>query len=280
MCFYLTHLWAPRVGYPLGRCAREACAQAAVLVPQAWLLTLPGTPHPSCSGFSHSRMSGCRDPPFSAGLGAPSSNCTMDPGAPVFLVLIDWGGEREDSAFPCGTQAGVTPSTLCSRTACSREQLSLAGLPRIPSHPLLSLCCRSKNWNPYKDSPASNSGQERPGDLFPESPLTRTQKNKVTQSDMGLSGLWKCITTTVVGQGPCGWTSPVASSLKGSFLTLWEASTHTSSFPCLHVSVIWVWALIWPFCIFVKLAGSGNVTKSLWGARKEEKRLPPVSPED
>ncbi|XP_026942030.1 protein transport protein Sec16B isoform X1 [Sagmatias obliquidens] len=37
---------------------------------------------------------------------------------------------------------------------------------------------QSKRWNPYKDSPASNSGQERPGDLFVESPLTGAQKNK------------------------------------------------------------------------------------------------------
>lgn len=43
--------------------------------------------------------------------------------------------------------------------------------------------CQSKNWNPYKDSPASNSGQERPGELFPESLLTRTQKNKPTLTD-------------------------------------------------------------------------------------------------
>uniref|UniRef100_A0A8B9WRI5 Protein transport protein sec16 n=1 Tax=Bos mutus grunniens TaxID=30521 RepID=A0A8B9WRI5_BOSMU len=37
---------------------------------------------------------------------------------------------------------------------------------------------RSKSRNPYKDSPASNSGQERPEDLFMESPLTGAQKNK------------------------------------------------------------------------------------------------------
>ncbi|KAI4563470.1 hypothetical protein MJT46_019826, partial [Ovis ammon polii x Ovis aries] len=37
---------------------------------------------------------------------------------------------------------------------------------------------QSKSRNPYKDSPASNSGQERPGDLFMESPLTGAQKNK------------------------------------------------------------------------------------------------------
>nr|XP_033710615.1 protein transport protein Sec16B isoform X7 [Tursiops truncatus] len=37
---------------------------------------------------------------------------------------------------------------------------------------------QSKHWNPYKDSPASNSGQERPGDLSVESPLTGAQKNK------------------------------------------------------------------------------------------------------
>ncbi|XP_057585523.1 protein transport protein Sec16B isoform X2 [Hippopotamus amphibius kiboko] len=37
---------------------------------------------------------------------------------------------------------------------------------------------QSKSRNPYKDSPVSNSGQERPGDLFPESPLTGAQKNK------------------------------------------------------------------------------------------------------
>ncbi|XP_004425062.1 PREDICTED: protein transport protein Sec16B [Ceratotherium simum simum] len=32
--------------------------------------------------------------------------------------------------------------------------------------------------NPYEDSPASNSGRERPGDLFPESPRAGAQKNK------------------------------------------------------------------------------------------------------
>ncbi|KAF4018602.1 hypothetical protein G4228_010064 [Cervus hanglu yarkandensis] len=37
---------------------------------------------------------------------------------------------------------------------------------------------QSKSRNPYKDSPASNSGQERPGDLFTESPLTGAEKNK------------------------------------------------------------------------------------------------------
>ncbi|CAI9179716.1 unnamed protein product [Rangifer tarandus platyrhynchus] len=37
---------------------------------------------------------------------------------------------------------------------------------------------QSKSRNPYKDSPASNSGQERPGDLFMESPLTGAEKNK------------------------------------------------------------------------------------------------------
>ncbi|KAB0397378.1 hypothetical protein E2I00_019657, partial [Balaenoptera physalus] len=37
---------------------------------------------------------------------------------------------------------------------------------------------QSQRWNPYKDNPASNSGQERPGDLLLESPLTGAQKNK------------------------------------------------------------------------------------------------------
>ncbi|XP_023387038.1 protein transport protein Sec16B [Pteropus vampyrus] len=37
---------------------------------------------------------------------------------------------------------------------------------------------RSQNENPYKDSLASNSGQERPGDLLPESLLTGAQRNK------------------------------------------------------------------------------------------------------
>ncbi|KAL2771257.1 protein transport protein Sec16B [Daubentonia madagascariensis] len=36
--------------------------------------------------------------------------------------------------------------------------------------------CNSQN--PYNDSPASNSGQERPGELFPESLITGAQKNK------------------------------------------------------------------------------------------------------
>lgn len=39
---------------------------------------------------------------------------------------------------------------------------------------------QSKSRNPYKDSPASNSGQERPEDLFMESPLTGAQKNKLS----------------------------------------------------------------------------------------------------
>uniref|UniRef100_A0A8C4PRK4 Protein transport protein sec16 n=1 Tax=Equus asinus asinus TaxID=83772 RepID=A0A8C4PRK4_EQUAS len=42
---------------------------------------------------------------------------------------------------------------------------------------------RSQSRNPYKDSPASNSGQERPGDLLPESLLTGAQKNKSSLTD-------------------------------------------------------------------------------------------------
>uniref|UniRef100_G1P8H3 Protein transport protein sec16 n=1 Tax=Myotis lucifugus TaxID=59463 RepID=G1P8H3_MYOLU len=37
---------------------------------------------------------------------------------------------------------------------------------------------QSQSGNPYRDSPASNSGQEWPGDLLPESVLTGAQKNK------------------------------------------------------------------------------------------------------
>ncbi|XP_058130762.1 protein transport protein Sec16B isoform X2 [Dasypus novemcinctus] len=37
---------------------------------------------------------------------------------------------------------------------------------------------QSKSQNPYKDSPVPNSGQERPGELFPESLLPGAQKNK------------------------------------------------------------------------------------------------------
>ncbi|XP_053519670.1 protein transport protein Sec16B isoform X2 [Artibeus jamaicensis] len=37
---------------------------------------------------------------------------------------------------------------------------------------------QSQSGNLYKDSPAPNSGQERPGDFFPESLLTGAQKNK------------------------------------------------------------------------------------------------------
>nr|KAF6316555.1 SEC16-like protein B, endoplasmic reticulum export factor [Pipistrellus kuhlii] len=37
---------------------------------------------------------------------------------------------------------------------------------------------QSQSGNPYRDSPASNSGQEWPGDLLPESLLTGAQKNK------------------------------------------------------------------------------------------------------
>lgn len=68
------------------------------------------------------------------------------------------------------------PATAQAR---SREQLTLACLPRTLAHPLPSFCCRSKTRTPHKDSPAANTGQERPGDLFPESLLTGTQKNKV-----------------------------------------------------------------------------------------------------
>ncbi|XP_062961984.1 protein transport protein Sec16B [Cynocephalus volans] len=39
---------------------------------------------------------------------------------------------------------------------------------------------QSNSQNPYKDSPASNSGQERPRELFPESLLIRAQKNKLS----------------------------------------------------------------------------------------------------
>ncbi|XP_001498372.3 protein transport protein Sec16B isoform X1 [Equus caballus] len=42
---------------------------------------------------------------------------------------------------------------------------------------------QSQSRNPYKDSPASNSGQERPGDLLPESLLTGAQKNKLSPTD-------------------------------------------------------------------------------------------------
>ncbi|ELK37157.1 Protein transport protein Sec16B [Myotis davidii] len=37
---------------------------------------------------------------------------------------------------------------------------------------------QSQSGNPYRDSPASNSGQEWPGDLLPESVLSGAQKNK------------------------------------------------------------------------------------------------------
>ncbi|XP_054443697.1 protein transport protein Sec16B [Pteronotus mesoamericanus] len=55
---------------------------------------------------------------------------------------------------------------------------------------------QSQSGNAYKDSPASNSGQERPGNLFPESLLTGAQMNKpplsnesnlVQQQESGLS---------------------------------------------------------------------------------------------
>ncbi|XP_006887777.1 PREDICTED: protein transport protein Sec16B-like [Elephantulus edwardii] len=37
---------------------------------------------------------------------------------------------------------------------------------------------QSKSWNPYRDSPGSNYGQERPGEVFPDSLLPGAQKNK------------------------------------------------------------------------------------------------------
>nr|XP_035931717.1 protein transport protein Sec16B-like isoform X5 [Halichoerus grypus] len=42
---------------------------------------------------------------------------------------------------------------------------------------------RSKSQNPYKDSAASNTGQDRPEDLVPESLLPGTQKNKPPLAD-------------------------------------------------------------------------------------------------
>ncbi|XP_015996723.2 protein transport protein Sec16B isoform X3 [Rousettus aegyptiacus] len=42
---------------------------------------------------------------------------------------------------------------------------------------------RSQSGNPYKDSPASNSGQARPGDLLPESLLTGAQRTKPAPTD-------------------------------------------------------------------------------------------------
>ncbi|XP_037362315.1 protein transport protein Sec16B [Talpa occidentalis] len=54
---------------------------------------------------------------------------------------------------------------------------------------------QSKSRNPYKDSPASHSGQEKPGDLFPENLKTGAQKklsmtresNLLQQQESGLS---------------------------------------------------------------------------------------------
>ncbi|MBZ3887469.1 Protein transport protein Sec16B [Sciurus carolinensis] len=55
---------------------------------------------------------------------------------------------------------------------------------------------QSTSWTPYNDSPASSSGQERPGELFSESQLTGARKNKpswtsksnlVQQHESGLS---------------------------------------------------------------------------------------------
>uniref|UniRef100_A0A8D1LYU6 Protein transport protein sec16 n=1 Tax=Sus scrofa TaxID=9823 RepID=A0A8D1LYU6_PIG len=50
---------------------------------------------------------------------------------------------------------------------------------------------QSKSQNPYKDSPASNSGQEEPGDLLPESLLTEPslteESNLLRQHESGLS---------------------------------------------------------------------------------------------
>ncbi|KAF0881000.1 SC16B protein, partial [Crocuta crocuta] len=71
----------------------------------------------------------------------------------------------------------LTLPTLCSGSLQRRAAHS-GWLAQDTPHLLPSFCCRSKSRNPYKDSPASNTGQERPGDLFPQSLLTETQKNK------------------------------------------------------------------------------------------------------
>ncbi|KAM6217275.1 protein transport protein Sec16B [Rhynchocyon petersi] len=45
---------------------------------------------------------------------------------------------------------------------------------------------QSKSWNSYRDSPASNSGQERPGEVFPDSLLPGTQKSKLPLTESNL----------------------------------------------------------------------------------------------
>lgn len=63
----------------------------------------------------------------------------------------------------------------------AESSLALWACPGPPlTYLCLSFCCRSQSGNPYKDSPASNSGQARPGDLLPESLLTGAQRTKVT----------------------------------------------------------------------------------------------------
>ena len=156
--------------------------------------------------------------------------------------------------FPVARGSTWHLPTLCSRTASSTEQLSLAGLPWTPSHMLLSFCYRSKSQNPYKDSPASNSGQERPGDLFMESPLTGAEKNKVTWSDTGLVVCDRASPLTssaVAGQGPGGGGPWCQQSKRYVSSPLGRASMPTSSFPCFLFQSSGSGDLIEPFCIFL-----------------------------
>lgn len=118
---------------------------------------------------------------------AGCSNQSLSPRSGSFLVNV------------CGTQRCHLSSTLRQERErkcfllehskwpdrCPHLALSLPPAERIsallacpgPVSTLLSFRCRFTSKNPYRDSPASVSGQEQPGEFFPES---EAQKQKVT----------------------------------------------------------------------------------------------------
>lgn len=139
-----------------------------------------GIHQPKHSDVSHSRMSGCRDQPFSSGLEAASSHWAVELKHSCFsgISILRWrvGGKcfllwhpGWHGTWPCFGAGQLPAESASALLACPGPRLLL-----------LSFCCRSNSRNHYKDSPTSNSGQEWPGELFPGSLLAGAQKNKVT----------------------------------------------------------------------------------------------------